>query len=98
MSDKRSRRASINENPEEVEFLQLTNIAVEAIKKHPKPSFDELVALWLGEDVYQQYAVIFLTYLFVFLCKNNNKMIRIRHRSNINLSFNYFSGMETNKT
>ena len=69
MSEKRSRRASVNETPEDIDFQLLTDIAVEAIKKHPVTSFDEPIAHWFGDDVHQKYTVIATTSFRLF-CGN----------------------------
>ena len=59
MDDRRSRLPSLSETPEDEEFRQLTNVAVEAIVKHPEISFDEKVAVWFGDDVFRKYTVNF---------------------------------------
>ena len=58
MDDRRSRLSSISETPEDEEFRKLTNVAVEAIVKHPEICFDEKVAVWFGDNVNRNYSVI----------------------------------------
>ena len=57
VSDRKVRHKSVNETPEDEEFRKLTDVAVEAIMKHPEVYFDEQVAYWFGDDVHRKYTV-----------------------------------------
>ena len=55
--DKRRKRRSKAENPEDEHFNKILTVAVDVIPKHPEPKFDELVAFWFGEDIHRKYKV-----------------------------------------
>lgn len=47
-------------------------VASDVISKHPEPKFDELMALWFGEEIHRKYKVNSKP-IFPLICSYENQ-------------------------